>query len=356
MNKLKVALIGCNTIARTAHLPAYQAASDLCEIKYFVDLNTAAATALRDQYGSGVVCADYHDILTDPGLDCVSICTPNFLHAPISIDFLHAGKHVFCEKPASTDSASAHEMQRIAEEVGKLLNIGVCKRYDTSVEKVHDMIEAGRLGEVYHVYCSFRAQRAIPGLGGAFTRKAHAGGGALIDWGVHYLDLINYCIGEPSIKTVSANTYSKLGNPIADYVCTEMWAGPRKLDGVCDVEDFVTGFVRTSGPSISLNGAWAQNIGGDHRYIEFLGTKGGIRLDYLGGFTFFSTDAGMLTETRYEYNSENMYNAEIRDFLECIPTGKRNRAHIDHAVLTCDLMDMIYLSAKLGREVAPGRA
>lgn len=356
MSRLKAAIIGCNTIARIAHMPALQAASDLCEIKYFVDLNPSTAASLRDLYGSGEVRTDYREILSDPELDCVSVCTPNSLHAPISIDFLRAGKHVFCEKPASVNGVLAREMQRAANESGKLLNIGVCMRYDASVEKVHDLIQSGALGDVYHIYCSFRAQRSIPGLGGPFTRKAHSGGGALIDWGVHYLDLIGYCVGEPAVRTVSANAYCKLGNPIADYVYKEMWAGPRRPDGVCDVEDFVTGFIRTDGPSISFNGAWAQNLGGEQKYIEFLGDKAGIRLNYLGGFTLYSTQNGMLTETRFDYPSANMYDAEMRDFLECIPSGIHNRASIDHAVLTSELMDMIYQSAALGCEVSPEKA
>lgn len=356
MNKLKVAIIGCKNIATVAHLPAYQAAADLAEVKYFVDVVPEVATKLRDAYGRGEVRTDYREILSDPELDCVSVCTPNGEHAPITIDFLRAGKHVLCEKPASVNADLAHEMQRVAHETGKILNIGVCMRFNTSVMKVHDMIQSGALGEVYHVYCSFRAHRSIPGLGGAFTQKALSGGGALIDWGVHYLDIIAYCTGEPAVKTVSANAYCKLGNPIADYVCKDMWAGPRKLDGICDVDDFVTGFIRTAGPSITFNGAWAQNIGEKQTYIEFLGTKGGIKLEYGGGFTFYSTENGMLTETHYDYQMENMYNAEVRDFLNCIRTGKKNRAYIDHAVLTSELMDYIYKSSELGREVFTERA
>lgn len=352
MNTLNVAIIGCNTIAQLAHMPAYQAASDLCKIRYFVDINRDTAAKLRDQYGSGVVVTDYREILDDSRLDCVSICTPNSTHAPISIDFLRAGKHVFCEKPAAMNSMLARSMQKAADENGKLLNIGVCMRYDTAVEKVHDLIQSGALGEIYHIYCSFRAHRAIPGLGGPFTRKALSGGGALIDWGVHYLDLIAYCIGEPSIKTVSANAYCKLGNPISDYVCKEMWAGPRRPDGVYDVEDFITGMIRTDGPSITFNGAWAQNIGEDAKFIEFLGTKGGIKLNYQGDFTYYSTLNGMLTETRYDFNPANFYHAEIRDFLESIATGTKNRANIDHAVLTSELMDLIYQSAESQCEVS----
>lgn len=352
MSILNAAIIGCNTIARIAHMPAFQEASDLCKIRYFVDFNRDTATRLRDQYGSGTVVTDYHEILNDPQLDCVTICTPNSTHAPISIDFLRAGKHVFCEKPAAVNAQLAHDMRKAADESGRLLNIGVCMRYDTAVEKVHDMIQSGALGDLYHIYCSFRAHRSIPGLGGAFTRKAHSGGGVLIDWGIHYLDLINYCIGEPAIRSVSANTYSKLGNPISDYVCKEMWAGPRKVDGTYDVEDFVTGLIRTEGPTISFNGAWAQNIGEDARFIEFLGTRGGIKLQYQGNFVYYSTHDGMLTETRYDFNHQNIYSSEIRDFLECIPTGRKNRASIDRTVLTCDLMDMIYRSAEQGCEIA----
>lgn len=351
MSILNAAIIGCNTIAQLAHMPAYRAASDLCKIRYFVDLNRETAIKLRDQYGSGVVITDYREILEDNLLDCVSVCTPNSTHAPISIDFLRAGKHVFCEKPAAMNSKLARAMQKAADENDRLLNIGVCMRYDTAVEKVHDMIASGALGELYHIYCSFRAHRAIPGLGGAFTRKSLSGGGALIDWGVHYLDLIAYCIGEPAVKTVSANAYSKLGNPIADYVCKEMWAGPRRVDGVYDVEDFITGMIRTEGPSITFNGAWAQNIAEEAKFIEFLGTKGGIKLEYQGDFVYYSTMNGMLTETHHDFNHANFYDAEIRDFLECIPLRKKNRASIDHAVKTSELIDMIYESAEKGCEV-----
>ena len=261
MSKIKVAIIGCGNIANSAHLPAYQAASDLCEVKYFCDLIEERATALRDKYGSGIVCVDYHDVVNDPEVTCVSICTPNYEHAVISIDMLNAKKNVLCEKPAAMNADLAAQMQKAADDNGVILNIGVCNRFNTSVNKIAELIQAGVLGNLYHVYCSFRAHRSIPGLGGAFTTKARSGGGALIDWGVHYLDLILYCLGDPAIKTVSAAAYSVLGKDIEGYVYESMWAGPPVKDGVYDVDDMVTGFVRTEGPTLSFNGAW----GAKHR-------------------------------------------------------------------------------------------
>ena len=130
-----------------------------------------------------------------------------------------------------------------------------------------------------------------------------------------------------------------------------MWAGPPDYSGTCDVEEFVTGLVRTEGPTISMNGAWAQNIGERQMYIEFLGTKAGIKLDYGGNFVLYSTKNGMLTETKFDYPTQNMYEVEIRDFLLKAPQGIKTKGNIDHAILSSRLMDMIYKSAELGEEV-----
>ena len=351
MSKIKVAIIGCGKIANNAHEPAYEAARDISEVKYFCDILPERARALRDKYGSGEVIEDYHVILSDPEVTCVSVCTPNYVHAPITIDCLKAKKHVLCEKPAAVNAELAAEMQKAADDNGMILNIGVCNRFNTAVNKVRDLIAAGELGEIYHVYCSFRAHRSIPGLGGAFTTKAMAGGGALIDWGVHFIDLIFFCIAEPAVRTVSAATYCKLADPMENYTYTDMWAGPPDYSGTCDVDEFVTGLVRTEGPTISMNGAWAQNIGERQMYIEFLGTKAGIKLDYGGNFVLYSTKNGMLTETKFDYPTQNMYEVEIRDFLLKAPQGIKTKGNIDHAILSSRLMDMIYKSAELGEEV-----
>lgn len=351
MDKLKVAIIGCGKIANNAHEPAYEAARDIAEVKYFVDIIPERAQALRDKYGSGEAITDYHQVLADPEVSCVSVCTPNYVHSTITIDCLNAKKHVLCEKPAAVNAALAAEMQKAADDNGVILNIGVCNRFNTAVNKVEELISQGELGDIYHVYCSFRAHRSIPGLGGAFTTKAMAGGGALIDWGVHFIDLIFYCINEPRVKTVSAATYSKLASPMESYTYTDMWAGPPDYSGTYDVEEFVTGLVRTEGPTISMNGAWAQNIDEPQMYIEFLGDKGGVKLTYGGNFVMFSTKNGMLTETKFKYSTENMYNAEIRDFLIKAPQGIKTKASIDHAIITSRIMDMIYRSAEIGEEV-----
>ena len=100
--------------------------------------------------------------------------------------------------------SEALEMQEAQHKSGKVLDIGVVNRFNTNVNKIKEFIDKGKLGEVYSVYISFRSYRSIPGLGGAFTTNAIAGGGVLIDWGVHFLDIVMYCCGDPKAKTVSA--------------------------------------------------------------------------------------------------------------------------------------------------------
>lgn len=350
MGKTKVAIIGCGTIARGSHIPAYLANPN-AEIKYFCDELIERAEKCVADYGCGIAVKDYRDILSDPEVEAVSVCTPNHMHARVSIDCLRAGKHVLCEKPAARTYAEALEMQKAQQETGKILNIGVVNRFNTAVNIIKNMIDSGELGELYHVYVSFRSHRSIPGLGGAFTTKEIAGGGVLIDWGVHFLDIVMYCAGDPALKTVSGQVYCKLGKDMPNYTYLNMWAGPPNYSGTYDVDDFVTALIRTEGPTISLNGAWAQNIGENEMFIDFLGDKAGIRLQYGKDFKMYSAKNGALLEITPQFNSVNMFQAEIDRFLECIHTGEKLPSNIDTVLITAKMIQAIYDSSESGKEI-----
>lgn len=351
MSKIKVAVIGCGTIANSAHIPSYANNPD-CEIKYFCDIIPERAEAAVQTYGKGIAIADYHEILKDPEVEAVSICTPNRMHSVISIDCLRAGKHVLCEKPAARIYREALEMQKVQHETGKILNIGVCNRFNPAVRKIKELIDGGVLGNIYHVDVSFRSSRSIPGLGGAFTTKAIAGGGVLIDWGVHFLDIVMYCCGDPAVKTVTGTAYSMLGKDMPNYVYENMWSEMTKdLNGTYDVDDYVTALVRTEGPTISINGAWAQNIEEPAMFIDFLGDKAGIHLNYGADFTLFGARDGKLFSEKPAFEDSNMYQNEIDAFLRCIRTGEKLPAHIDNAVITAKMMQAIYDSSDCGREI-----
>lgn len=350
MSKVVIGVIGCGNIANNAHIPAYMKNED-AEIKYFCDILPERAQAAVEKYGCGTAVTDYRDVLADEAVEAVSVCTPNNMHAIIAMDALRAGKHVLCEKPAARTYAEALKMQEVQHETGKILNIGVVNRFNDQVNRIRSYIKEGRLGEVYHIYLSFRSHRSIPGLGGAFTTREIAGGGALIDWGVHFLDLVMYCMDDPRPATVSGETFCRLGKDIEGYTYKDMWAGPPDPAGVYDVEDSVTALIRTDGPVLTLHGAWAQNIGENEMLVDFMGDKGGIRLQYGGDFTLYTAEHGALVSYVPEGKSRPMFENEINAFVRCVRTGEKLPSHIDTAVITSRIMQAIYDSAQIHREI-----
>ena len=345
-----IAVIGCGRIAQNAHFPALAKIEGL-RVKYACDLLIEKAELVKEKYEMiENAITDYKIALADPEVEAVFVLTPNFAHYTVTMDALRADKHVFCEKPVTINYALSKEMADEANARGKMLNIGVCNRYHKSVEMLREMNERGEFGNIYHVYCSFRSHRSIPGLGGAFTTKAQSGGGVLIDWGVHFFDLILYILGSPELKTLSCNSYNEMAKDIKSYTYKSMWAeDTMDPEGTNDVDDMITGFIRTEGSSISFNGAWAQNIGKGEMFIDFMGDKGGARLDYGKKFTFWSGDT--LESFEPEYDIPNMYLCEDEAFFESCKTGEKNRSHIDNILNSMRLLDTLYQSAERGEEI-----
>lgn len=351
MEKTVIAVVGCGRIAEGAHFPAFNKMDNI-RIKYACDLIEEKAWKRKEQCDKVEnVITDYNIALNDPEVDAVFVLTPNYTHYTVAMDALRAGKHVFCEKPITVNYALSKEMADEASKQGKILNIGVCNRYHKSVEMLAQLNKEGRFGNIYHIYVSFRAFRSIPGLGGPFTTKAQSGGGVLIDWGVHYLDLVLYILGGAKLKTLTCDTYSEMAKDMKSYKYSSMWAQDTSNveTGTNDVDDFVTGYVRTSKASISFNGAWAQNIDKSETFIDFLGDKAGARLDYCGKFTIY--DGETLQKIKPEYDIPNMYLEEDKAFIESVKTGIKNRSNIDNILESARMLDLLYQSAEIKKEI-----
>ena len=346
-----VAIIGCGRIANNAHLPALEKLPNV-RIKYACDLILEKANKAKEKFPKiEQTIEDYNIALSDPEIDAVFVLTPNYSHYTVTMDALRAGKHVMCEKPITISYELSQEMANLANEKGLMLNIGVCNRHNAAVEKLAQMNANGELGKIYHVVCSFRKCRSIPGLGGAFTDKSKSGGGVLIDWGVHFLDLVLYILGYPKIQSASSAAYCETAKDMKSYKYEHMWAEDTKdtENGVNDVDDFVSGFVRTEKATISLNGAWAQNVKRDEMYIDFMGDKKGARLDYGKLFDLF--DSETMQESKPEITIPNHFLCEDEAFFNAIESGVKDKNHIDFVIETQRLLDALYRSSELGAEV-----
>jgi predicted dehydrogenase len=351
MKTTVIAVVGCGRIANNAHFPALANLENV-RIKYACDLILEKAEKAKENFPKiEQVITDYKVALADPEVEAVFVLTPNFAHYTVTMDALRAGKHVMCEKPVTVSYELSCEMAAEADKQGKILNIGVCNRYHKSVELLEELNRNGEFGKIYHIYCSFRAFRSIPGLGGAFTDKAQSGGGALIDWGVHFLDLILYILGDAKLKNVTCDAYSEMAKDMKAYKYRSMWAEETKdvENGVNDVDDFITGYIRTDKASISFNGAWAQNLDKGEMFIDFLGDKKGARLAYGGQFEV--TDGETLETTATNHEIPNMYLLEDADFFNSIESGVKNKNNIDNILESMKLLDYLYKSAEIGKEI-----
>lgn len=350
-NKVTIAVIGCGRIAQGSHLPALSKMENV-RLKYICDLIEEKAVKVKETYPNiENVITDYKIALNDPEVEAVYVLTPNYAHYTISMEAMRAGKHVFCEKPITVNYALSLEMAETAEKLGRILNIGVCNRFNRSVEMLEQMNREGKFGELYHVYCSFRSCRSIPGLGGDFTTKSQSGGGVLIDWGMHFFDLILYILGGAKLKNLTCDTYSEMAKDMKSYKYRGMWAEDtaNTESGINDVEDYISGYIRTDKASISFNGAWAQNLDKDEMYIDFLGDKCGARLTYTGGIEVF--DGSTLETSIPEYDIPNMYTLEDAAFVKSVQTGEKNRQYIDNVLETAKLLEALYNSADKKGEV-----
>lgn len=347
-----IAVIGCGRIAKNAHFPALSGISNV-KVKYACDLIIEKANAFKEQYPNLIeqTITDYKIALSDSEVEAVFVLTPNYSHYTITMDALKAGKHVLCEKPVTVNYALSVEMAKEAEKQGKMLSIGVCNRYNKSVEMLKEWVEQGKFGNIYHVYCSFRGFRNIPGLGGDFTTKKQSGGGVLIDWGVHFFDLILYILGGAKLKNVTCDAYCELAKDMKSYKYKSMWAKDTSNieNGTNDVDDFISGYVRTDKASISFNGAWAQNIDKPEMYIDFLGDKGGARLNYGDKFEFL--DGSTLETIVPEYDIPNMWAVQDEAFINALENGTPCKNDINSVLETMKLLDALYVSSDKKEEI-----
>lgn len=196
---LRIALIGCGTVAVRQHLPGFRAmGGDAVQVTVFASRTESAAAEARRLWGGGVVAARWQDAVSDPDVDAVDICTPPHLHAPIATAAARAGKHVLVEKPMALNLAQADAMIAAAEDAGVVLQTAEESRYRGSILAAARAIRAGLIGEVTGVE-SYLAhggpQLWAPGAGWFFD-PGTAGGGVLMDLGVHAVDAVRAVAGQ----------------------------------------------------------------------------------------------------------------------------------------------------------------
>lgn len=345
--KLGVAVIGGGSIAQHAHLPNY-AANPNVELLAVVEPIADRAEAITMKYPNTRVVPSTDDLFGMADVDLVSVCLPNFLHAPVTIAALQAGKHVLCEKPPATNAQDAHKMADAAKAAGRILTFGFHQRFRADSQALKKIIDDGQLGDIYYIKTGNLRRTGIPGMGSWFTQRQQAGGGPLYDIGVHMLDLSLYLTGFPRGTTVKGSTFAQFG---PRGKAAGGW-GFKEDTGKFDVEDLATALITfDNGATMLLDAGWASFSEGDSGYMQLLGTEGGANLVPLK--LYQERDGKQVTEA-IEVARVNAYAAEIDQVVEAVRAGRQPLATPEQGIKVMEILDAIYASAASGHEVAIG--
>jgi predicted dehydrogenase len=288
----------------------------------------------------------------------VSIAVPNSLHAPVAIAALEAGKHVLIEKPLARQTEEAERMVAAAKASGKILAVAFQRRTRHDVSLLRDEIAAGKLGNIYYAKAFWMRRQGIPGWGSWFTSKEAAGGGPLIDLGVHVLDMALYVMGNPKVTAVSASTYAELG-PLGkgDWPRADDRFQPQAHIGF-EVEDLATAFLRLeNGATLLLEASWASFTEVKDAFgIQMYGSQGGGRIFSEGyadteTLTMFSDIGGTTTDSMPRLVSRKGHATIINGFVDGILEGKPVSPDGEEGLDRVRLIDAIYKSAELGKEI-----
>ena len=365
MTKIKIGVVGCGGIANQKHFPALKNNGDLNEIVAFCDIIPERARKACAEYGAegAKVYEDYHDLLADPEVEVVHICTPNVSHSEIAIAAFEAKKHVYCEKPMSHSPAEALKMVEAWKKSGMQFTVGYQNRFRPEVQNLHAACQAGDLGEIYYGKAHAVRRRGVP-TWGVFMDKAKQGGGPLIDIGTHALDITLWCMDNYEVDRVTGSVFHKLGG--LQQATEGNLFGPWDPE-TYEVEDSAMGFIKMkNGAAISLEASWALNMLESREASATLcGTLSGAEIH--SGMSYSKNELiynrgrnGQLMEETISPVGGVAYfgggggeegTIDCRQWLEALKSGTQPLVKPEEALVVTQILDAIYQSAREDKEV-----
>ena len=357
MAKLKIGFIGCGGIANQKHLPGMAQQTEFVDLVAFCDLIPERAEKAAKEYGTpdAKVYTDYQELLKDPTIDVVHVLTPNRSHAQLTIDALHAGKHVMCEKPMAKTAEDARRMVQAAKETGKKLTIGYQHRHKPESRFLKSVIERGDLGDIYYAKALAIRRRGTPNWG-VFLNEYEQGGGPLIDIGTHSLDLTLYLMNNYKPRMVVGTKYKKVEHP----ECGNPWGG--WPEGANTLEDAAFGFiVMEDGATITLDATWALNTIEpiQEGSVQLCGSKAGAQIK--NGLSINKAEFDRLVEIKpdmaaggvafYDGVKETPGITEQRRWMDAIENDTDPVVLPEQACVVSEILEAIYTSARTGEPV-----
>lgn len=340
-NKIGLGFVGLRNVGK-GHV-AFAQRLPQASIVAYADTNEERLRDACAKYGSAQCYTDTQALLQDDRVDAVVLAVPNHLHAPMAIAALKANKHVLVEKPISRTAAEAREMIAARDQAGKVLMVGMNQRFRQEHRAVHSTIKSGLLGEIYYARTRWCGQRLGEGVwerGEWFLSAEKSGGGALIDLGVHRLDLALHMMGFPKVQTVDGITFSRIANQEAK----------RRGKGTFQVDEAGVALIRfTNGAALMLEASYFLNHPQrDSQYTLLCGTKGYAELS--DQVTAFTVDE---KECPVELPGVNGSDSCVEHFVKAIRGEEELSPTAEDGLVSMEILDALYESMRIGQAVSP---
>ena len=306
----RLALLGCGWVA---DMHARAAATCGHVVAGVANHQLESAERFAAQHGIERVTTDWRALVSARDVDVVVVCTPNALHAEQSIAALAAGKHVFCEKPMATSVADGEAMLAAAARHDRLLLVLHPWRHHDAVIALRDAIAAGELGRVVRTHGY--GVHADWGPSGWFADPALAGGGALVDMGIHAIDTARFLLGEPEARRVQASIVTAHGNYEVDddgLVLIDWEGGAR---------------------SVVESGWWQSHLGGYEADTEVYGSTGYRRI------------WAREQPPGYVHCDVTLFIAQLRDAMRLVAAWRPGTASPSHGLAALRICEQAYASA-----------
>jgi len=344
--QINVGLVGAGWLS-WQHIQGYRKL-DGVKVLAICDINEALLNKIADEYNIPKRFTKYTDMLALDKLDAISVCTPNYLHVPQTIEALESGKHVICEKPLSVNAEEAEKIVKPLEKSKKVFMIAQIMRFLNESKYLKQLINKNELGKIYYAKAKYLRRHGIPGIGSWFTTKKYSGGGSLIDCGVHILDQVWWLMGCPEPVEMFGSTYAEFGpRGLRD----SGFGVSRNRTASFDVEDLATGIIKfNNAATLFLGVCWALNIINEENSVSgsLFGTEGGAQLSPLRLVKYIDGYPNII-EPKISQN--NVFDEEIKHFIDCIRNNKEPMATLKHAITMMKMLDGIYKSASTGKSV-----